>query len=186
MQRMTRRGVEWLSAAADDPAMCRSVWADDPRRPCMLSAGRIFDVVAVEQRLGLEVFDQLLRRGLPFGPTILDRKASRVGFFLGSGSQEPFTHFLGQETAEPPDYRYLGSDSVVVVPGPMPMDGDRYQWLRAPSRRPEANPLRAVALATMVVASAELLARADRYSERYATPYAAVAALPEGAATDAG
>ncbi|MFJ9804635.1 hypothetical protein [Streptomyces wuyuanensis] len=69
--------------------------------------------------------------------------------------------------------------SAVVVPGPIPLSGDRYQWLRAPMRRPEANPLRPVALATALVASAELLARIDRFDERYPTPYAAVAALPE-------
>ncbi|MGW3646441.1 bifunctional DNA primase/polymerase [Streptomyces sp. NPDC000878] len=186
MQRMTRRGVEWLSAAADDPAMCREMWADDPRMPCMLPSGRFFDVVTIEQRLGLETFDQLLRRGLPFGPAMVDHKARRVGFFLSSASQESFTQNLERETPTPPPYRYLSRNSVVVVPGPMPMPGDRYQWLRAPSRRPEANPLRPVALATMLVAAAELLARADRYGEQYTSPYAAVAALPEETTTHAG
>ncbi|MFE4720600.1 bifunctional DNA primase/polymerase, partial [Streptomyces sp. NPDC056728] len=65
---MTTRGVEWLSAAADDPAGCRATWADDPRAPYALAAGRFFDVVTVDQRVGMEAFDQLLRRGLPFGP----------------------------------------------------------------------------------------------------------------------
>lgn len=186
MQRMTTRGVEWLSAAADDPAACRATWADDPRVPYALPAGRFFDVVTVEQRLGLETFDQLLRRGLPFGPAVLDHKARRVGFFLGSRSRETFTHYLDQEEGTAPEYRYLGSSSVVVVPGPMPMTGDRYQWLRAPTRRPIANPLRPVALATLLIASAELLSRVDRYGERYPSP-AALALLPlEGTVTDAG
>ncbi|WP_319129523.1 bifunctional DNA primase/polymerase [Streptomyces europaeiscabiei] len=183
---MTRRGIEWLSAAADDPATCRAVWADDPRTPCMLATGRFFDVVTVDQRLGLETFDQLVRRGLQFGPAMVDHGARRVGFFLSFDSHESFARFLGKETHTPPQHRYLSRDSVVVVPGPMPLPGDRYQWLRAPSRRPQANPLRPVALATMLVAAAELLARVDRYGEQYSTPYAAVAALPERAATDAG
>ncbi|MGW3726763.1 hypothetical protein [Streptomyces sp. F001] len=72
---MTRRGVEWLSAAADDPAECRATWADDPRAPYMRLAGRLFEVVTVDPRIGIETFDQLLRRGLPFGPTVLDHKA---------------------------------------------------------------------------------------------------------------
>ncbi|CAM5653611.1 hypothetical protein STENM36S_08639 [Streptomyces tendae] len=72
------------------------------------------------------------------------------------------------------------------MPGPIPLSADRYQWLRAPTRRPEANPLRPVALATALVASAELLARIDRFDEQYPTPYAAVAALPEETTTDAG
>ncbi|WP_375372501.1 bifunctional DNA primase/polymerase [Streptomyces sp. CAI-85] len=179
MQRMTRRGIEWLSAAADNPAECRQVWADDPRRPSLLPTGRFFDVLSVEQRLGMEMFDRLQRSGMPFGPAIADRKAQRVGFFLGSEARETFLFYLGRETSSPPPYRYLGAGCAVVVPGPIPLSDDRYQWLRAPMRRPEANPLRPVALATALVASAELLARIARFDERYPTPYAAVAALPE-------
>ncbi|GFH35706.1 hypothetical protein SCWH03_19280 [Streptomyces pacificus] len=178
--------MEWLSAAAEDPALCRQAWADDPRMPCLLATGCSFDVVSVEQRLGLEMFDRLTRSSLPFGPSLVDRKAQRVGFFLGSQSRDAFTHYLERETPSPPPYRYLGHGSAVVVPGPIPLSGDRYQWLRTPIRRPEANPLRPVALATALVASAELLARIDRFGEQYPTPYAAVAALPEETTTDAG
>ncbi|MEU6554625.1 hypothetical protein ABZ915_30775 [Streptomyces sp. NPDC046915] len=152
----------------------------------MLPTGRYFDVVTVDQRIGIETFDQLLRRGLPFGPTVLDHQARRVGFFLGSQSQETFVHYLGREDGSPPAYRYLSRGSVVVVPGPMPLRGDRYEWLRAPTRRPMANPLRPVALATMLVASAELLARVDRYGERYPSAADLVLSLIEGDATDAG
>ncbi|MEV6613399.1 bifunctional DNA primase/polymerase [Streptomyces sp. NPDC051051] len=186
MQRMTRRGMEWLSAAADNPTECRQVWADDPRMPCLLPTGRFFDVVSVEQRLGMEMFDRFQRSGMPMGPSVIDRKAQRVGFFLGSQSRETFTYYLDRETSSPPPYRYLSDGSAVVVPGPIPLSEDRYQWLRAPTRRPEANPLRPVALATALVASAELLARIDRFDEQYPTPYAAVAALPEETTTDAG
>ncbi|OIJ69199.1 hypothetical protein WN71_003835 [Streptomyces mangrovisoli] len=185
MQRMTTRGLEWLSAAADDPADCRRKWADDPRAPYALTVGRFFDVVTVEHRVGMETFDQLLRRGLPFGPVVLDHKACRIGFFLGSRSKEAFVHHLAQETAVPLRYRYPAQGSVVVVPGPMPMTGDRYQWLRAPTRRPIANPLRPAALATMLAASAELLARVDRYSEQYPSPAAYALPLFEET-TDAG
>lgn len=179
MQTMTRRGIEWLSAAADDPVMCRALWADDPRSPSMIPAGRLFDVVSVEQRLGLETFDQMCRRELPCGPVMVDHRARRVGFFLSSNSRDWFTYFLRRETSEPPEYRYLGLKSVVVVPGPMPLSGDRYQWLRAPVRRPEANPLRPIALATVLVAAAELLARVDRYGDRFTSAADAMAAYPE-------
>ncbi|MBQ1092064.1 bifunctional DNA primase/polymerase [Streptomyces sp. B93] len=183
---MTRRGIEWLSAAADDPVACRAVWTDDPRAPYMLPTGRFFDVVTVDERVGVETFDQLLRRGLPFGPTLLDHRARRVGFFLGSQSLKDFTHYLTREEGTPPAYRYLGRGSVVVVPGPMPMSGDRYEWLRAPTRRPMANPLRPVALATMLVAAAELLARVDRYGERYPSAASLARNAIERASTDAG
>ncbi|WP_443060471.1 bifunctional DNA primase/polymerase [Streptomyces sp. NBC_00459] len=186
MQRMTRRGMEWLTAAADNPVECRQVWADDPRMPCLLPTGRFFDVLSVDQRLGMEMFDRLQRNGMLFGPAVMDRKAQRVGFFLGSESCETFTYYLGRETSSPPTFRYLSQGSAVVVPGPIPLSEDRYQWLRAPTRRPEANPLRPVALATALVASAELLARMDRFDEQYPTPYSAVAALPEEPTSDAG
>ncbi|MET8956437.1 bifunctional DNA primase/polymerase [Streptomyces sp. NPDC004533] len=171
--------MEWLSAAADNPVECRQVWSDNPRMPVLLPTGRFFDVLSVDQRLGMEMYDRLLRSGMPFGPTAIDRKVQRVGFFLSSQSREPFTHYLERETSTPPTFRYLGEGSAVVVPGPIPLFDDRYQWLRPPTRRPEANPLRPVALATALVASAELLARIDRFDERYPTPYAAVAALPK-------
>jgi hypothetical protein len=154
--------------------------------PYMLSAGRLFDVVTIDQRTGLETYDQLVRRELPLGPVMVDHKARRVGFFLNSRCQEAFAHFLAQETDSPPAFRYLSLDSVVVVPGPMPLPSDRYQWLRAPLRRPEANPLRPVALATMLVAAAELLARVDRYGEQYPSPVTASAAVPERTPADAG
>ncbi|WP_405974014.1 bifunctional DNA primase/polymerase [Streptomyces sp. NBC_00988] len=186
MQRMTRSGMEWLSAAADDPAECRQVWADDPRRPCALSTGRFFDVLSVDQRLGLEMFDRLRRNGMLFGPAVVDRRAQRVGFFLGSQGREVFTYYLERETSSPPPYRYLDHGCAIVVPGAIPLSEDRYQWLRAPTRRPEANPRRPVALATVLVASAELLARMDRFDEEYPTPYSAVVALPEETTTDAG
>ena len=184
MQRMTRRGVEWLSAAADDPEMCRARWADDPRGPRMLPTGRLFDVVAIDQRIGLETFDLLVRRQMPLGPVMIDHAARRVGFFLNSRWQERFVRFLTRATDNPPPYRYLGDNSFVVVPGPMPMSGDRYQWLRAPVRRPEADPLRAVALAFMFVAAADLLARVDHYSEQYPNPEAATAEVLEAAANE--
>ncbi|MFG2639296.1 hypothetical protein ACGFX8_37805 [Streptomyces sp. NPDC048362] len=99
--------------------------------------------------------------------------------FLSSQSREAFTHYLQRETPAPPKYRYLDNGSAVVVPGAIPLFDGRYQWLRPPTRRPAANPLRPVARATALVASAELLARIDRFDERYPTPYGAVAALPE-------
>lgn len=168
MQRMTRRGMQWLSAAAEDPEMCRARWADDPRRPYTLPTGRLFDVVVIRQQLGMETFDQLERRAMPIGPVMVDWSSQQMGFFLPTRSRERFARALERETDEAPEYRYLAEESFVVVPGPMPLSGDRYQWLRAPVRRPEATPLRTVALAVMRVGAATLLARAERYGEQYA------------------
>ncbi|WP_153484503.1 bifunctional DNA primase/polymerase [Streptomyces katsurahamanus] len=172
---MTKRGLAWLSAAAEDPETCRAHWADDPRCPYALPAGRLFDVVTVGQNVGMEAFDQLNRRGLPLGPVMADLKAGRVGFFLTSRSRGRFERLLARQSGERavPSYRYLDTGSFVVSPGPMSLAGDRYQWMRAPVRRPEASPLRVVALAMMLVAAADLVERVARYGEEYPTPEAA-------------
>lgn len=90
-----------------------------------------------------------------------------MGFFLPPKSKGRFARVIAQETNTPPVYRYLQRESIIVVPGPIPLAGDRYQWLRAPNHRPESSPLRAVSLAVMLVASAALMERADHYGEQY-------------------
>lgn len=157
--------MQWLSAAADDPEMCRAAWADDARKPYALATGRLFDVVVVNQRVGLESFDQMERRQMPMGPVMADWGSKQVGFFLPSASSERFAHLLAVETNSPPHYKYLTHGGHVVVPGPMTLSGDRYEWLRAPVRRPEWSALRAAALAAMLVAASLLISRADRYGE---------------------
>lgn len=168
MQMMTQRGMQWLSAAADDPQECRERWAADPRAPYALSAGKYFDVVAISERVGMQTFDQLVRYGMPLGPVMLDRSAKLTGFFLPSRQRARFARMVASEDGGPLSYRYLDDDSVVVVPGPMPLTGDRYAWLRAPVRRPEVTPARVAALAAMFVATSALVERADRYEEQQA------------------
>ncbi|MGW4032399.1 bifunctional DNA primase/polymerase [Streptomyces sp. NPDC004838] len=185
---MTRRGIEWLSAAADDPAACRARWKGDPRAPHTFSTGRYFDVVAVDQRTGLEVFDQLRRREMPLGPAMVDMGARQVGFFLSPGSRERFERVLGREAenGSVPVFKYLDAGSCVVAPGPLPLAGDRYQWLAAPAHRPEASPLRVVALAVMLVAANNLIERINRYGEQYPTHEAAAREELAEARPDAG
>ncbi|WP_329401753.1 bifunctional DNA primase/polymerase [Streptomyces melanogenes] len=182
---MTKRGVEWLSAAAEEPSACRAVWREDPRLPYLLPTGRLFDVVVVPERVGLEVFDQLVRRQMPVGPVMTDHRAQQVGFFLNSNWRSSFADFVSGETDSPPDYKYLDHGSYVVVPGPLPLSGDRHEWLRAPARRPEANPRRPAALAVTLVAAAELVARIDHYGERYPTPASVASKVLEEAGPDA-
>ncbi|GAA2071399.1 hypothetical protein GCM10009801_23000 [Streptomyces albiaxialis] len=159
--------MQWLSAAADNPEECRERWAADPRSPYALPTGRLFDVVAIEKRLGVETFDQLVRHGMPLGPVMADWAASMVGFFLPSGSRESFTHMLKNEAAGSLEYRYLDKGSVVVVPGPMPLGGERFAWLHAPVRRPEVTLGRTAAVAAMLVAASVVVSRADRYGQGY-------------------
>ncbi|MGW2918023.1 hypothetical protein ACWDBF_09175 [Streptomyces angustmyceticus] len=79
-----------MSAVADDPVMCRAHGADDPRRPYALPTGRLFDVVVTSQRLGMETFDQLVRREMPLGPVMMDRRAQQIGVLPPSKSRDRF------------------------------------------------------------------------------------------------
>ncbi|TKA04561.1 bifunctional DNA primase/polymerase [Actinacidiphila oryziradicis] len=176
---MTRRGIEWLSSAADNPDKCRSQWASDPRHPYALPTGRLFDVVVVGQRLGMETFDQLLRHDMPLGPVAVDQAAKKISFFLEPELRRRFTNYLDAETADPPHHTYLDEGSVVVAPGPMPLSSDRYQWLRAPARPLTGHHLRAAGLAVMLVAAAALIERVDKYDEDCSA--AAVDPLPKAA-----
>ncbi|MCE7081060.1 bifunctional DNA primase/polymerase [Streptomyces sp. ST2-7A] len=160
---MTRRGLAWISSTAEIPEHCREIWRDDPRRPYALPAGRQFDVVTVDQRLGIETFDQLRRYGLPAGPVMADWAARRVGFFLPAGSRERFERMPVAERAGMPSYRYIGPGSVVVVPGPMPFGGDRFTWLLAPFRQPYPTPVRTAALTAMLAAASMTLERVDQW-----------------------
>ncbi|WP_181785509.1 hypothetical protein [Streptomyces phytophilus] len=126
---MTKRGMPWLSATADHPVGCRLVWTAAPRHPYALPAGRYFDVVVIEERIGMETYEQLDRCAMPLTPVMVDWASHQTGFFLPSRS---FRH----ETTETPKYRYLSKGATVVVPAPMPLSGDHYAWLRAPMRRP--------------------------------------------------
>lgn len=170
MQMVSRRSTQWLAAAADDPEGCRAVWADDPRKPYLLPTGRLFDVVVVCQRVGMETFDQLSRRSMPLGPVIADWGNRELGFFVPVGSEELFAGLLDAETAEVPEYRYVGAQAYVVVPGPMALSGDQHEWLRAPIRPPEVVPELVSALAVMFAAAACLVSRAERYGKERRRP----------------
>jgi Bifunctional DNA primase/polymerase, N-terminal len=172
---VTKRGLDWITAAAEDPALCRSVWADDPRRPYLLPTGRLFDVVVIAQRVGMETFDQLRRRRMPLGPVMADWGSQELGFLLPMDSRERFARLVATETADPPPYRYLDKNAYVVVPGPEALSGDRCGWLLAPRRKCVESPERTAALAVMFVAAASLVERAERYGEETRRPAAAAA-----------
>ncbi|WP_206320146.1 bifunctional DNA primase/polymerase [Streptomyces zingiberis] len=169
MERVTRLGVQWLAVAADDGIACQATWADNPREPYLLAVGRIFEVVVIDERAGLETFDQLRRTNLPVGPVMADWASHQVGFFLPPRSEKQFANLVHCESARhncpPPAYKYLAYGSHIVVPGPMMLSGDRFQWLRAPGKRSKRGYLRCASLAAMFVAASSLLASADRYNE---------------------
>ncbi|MFI0898052.1 bifunctional DNA primase/polymerase [Streptomyces sp. NPDC020983] len=160
---VTRRSIDWLCEASDDPQQFRMVWSDDPRQPQVVATGALFDVVATDQQLGIEALDQLRRRGMPVSAVLIDRAARRTGFMVPPDTQGVFERTLARETSEPLPYRYLGDGSYVVLPGPVPLPGDRFEWLNPLKRRQHCSPLQTVALAVMLAASADLIARAEQY-----------------------
>lgn len=165
---MTRRSIEWLSLASEDPTQCHMKWLDDPRQPQLVATGSLFDVLAVDQQTGMETFDQLRRRGMPVGAVMVDRGAGRMGFFLPVESRQQFEQALSRETDAPPQYRILSEDSYVVVPGPMALTGDRFEWLSAPMHPQHGSPLQIIALAVMLAAASQLIARAEHYGQEAA------------------
>lgn len=165
---MTRRAIRWLSLAADDPADCRAVWRSNPRRPYLLPTGHYFDVLTTDHRLGMETFDQLRLHNMPVGPVMADRKAGRIGFFLPVDSQERFSRAVAQNTDAPPEHRFLGEGSYVVVPGPLSLTGDRYEWLNAPFRPQHGSPLQVISLGVMFWAASVIVSLADNYGQEMA------------------
>ncbi|MFE1443776.1 hypothetical protein [Streptomyces sp. NPDC058739] len=78
-----RRALEWLAAAAKDPGACREEWEHGSTGVHLLEAGRLWDVLAVPERIGLYAVDRLST--LPAagrGPVLHDAKSRRVGFLL--------------------------------------------------------------------------------------------------------
>lgn len=165
MHRVNRAGVRWLVGAAADRDDCGSLWRDNPRTPYSLPTGTRFDALVVEQELGLETFNQLRRRRLPDGPVLADWAARQIGFVLPPASRDVFARVLAEQTSTSPVYRHLGAGCVVVVPGPFTLAGDRYEWLSAPVDEAGPTAERTRAVAVMLAASAELIARAQHFGE---------------------
>lgn len=128
---MTKRGIQWLSAAAEDPHQCRELWAADPRAPHALEAGRYFDVVVIGQRVGMETFEQLVRHNMPMGPVMLDRYAKLTGFFLPSHQRGRFAHGRTRERRT----------------APLPLTGHRRRHRRARTHAAQRRPVRLAARA---------------------------------------
>jgi hypothetical protein len=83
----TRRSIGWLGQASDDPQQFRMIWSDDPRRPQLVSAGELFDVVVTDRQVGIETLAQLRRRVMPAGAVTVDRAAGCIGFMVPPGTR---------------------------------------------------------------------------------------------------
>ncbi|GAB2852004.1 hypothetical protein GCM10027074_18450 [Streptomyces deserti] len=119
---MWKQAVEWLAAAAADPQECKREW-DHGTGTVLLEAGRFWDVLTVPDRLGLLALDILWHDPLKVpGPTLVDRVAGRVGFFLPA---DPVSEWVGCGV------RHVGRGAWVAVPPPYRPAG-RLEWLVPP------------------------------------------------------
>ncbi|SDK31411.1 hypothetical protein [Streptomyces indicus] len=101
--------VEWLAAAAADPAALVRRWERDPLDVALLPVGRLWDMVLVAGAAGLSVLDRLTARGARTGPVLADTTGTRVGFLTPAGTScAPF----GSRA------RVIGSGAWLVVPHP--------------------------------------------------------------------
>ncbi|MFF9869683.1 hypothetical protein ACF1G0_30535 [Streptomyces sp. NPDC013953] len=115
------RSVEWLAAAAADPVACRKQWRGDPGT-ALLEAGRYWNVLSTPEDRGWLALEALwCDRTTPPGPTLLDRKARRIGFFLPPDDDEWFGSGL----------RYARSRSWVAVPPPY-REAGHLEWIIPP------------------------------------------------------
>lgn len=134
MSRVTDRGVSWLVAASDHPEQIRVEWRRYPRAPMLLPTGRRFDVLTVEERVGVEAVDVLRRSGTHPGPVLGDWRVRKVGFLVAVGADPVIRRLLERSrdgSAVP--CRYVGLGGYVVVPGPEPVDKGWLEWIEPPN-----------------------------------------------------
>ncbi len=135
MQRMTSRGLRWLSRAADDPQACRDRWDLFPCAPQLLPVGRLFDLVTVPAPVGRRVLELLGRGPHAVGAVLLDERVNKVGFLVGPGSRTATRVLVQDAGGSMEGVRSLGRGSYVLVPGPEPHARASQSWLLAPGVR---------------------------------------------------
>lgn len=118
----TKGAVEWLVSVAPDPEACRWEWERNPLGVALLPAGRLWDVLIVEGRLGCPTLDVLRRCVDAPGPVLADFGDSRMGFFVPPGT---VARWLGTGV------RGAGRGTWIVVPYPGRATGG-VRWIVPP------------------------------------------------------
>ncbi|MGK5641311.1 hypothetical protein ACSNOK_23785 [Streptomyces sp. URMC 126] len=114
--------VEWLAAAAPDPAGCRWEWERNPFGIALLPAGRLWDVLIFPGGLGRPTADVLAGRAGSPGPVLADERAGRVGFLVPPGTA---ARWLATGV------RGAGCGTWIVVPHPV-RNTSLVRWLVPP------------------------------------------------------
>ncbi|WP_411143718.1 hypothetical protein [Streptomyces sp. x-80] len=116
------KAVDWLVSVASDPEACRWEWERNPLGVALLPAGRRWDVLIVEGRLGAPTLDVLAEVAVRPGPVLADFGDTRTGFFVPPGTAG---RWLGTGV------RGAGRGTWIVVPYPGRYTGG-VRWLVPP------------------------------------------------------
>ncbi|WP_161359961.1 hypothetical protein [Streptomyces sp. SID3343] len=121
---MNHAGIEWISAATEDPVDTRCKWIREPFSPTLVGAGGLFDAVVMHADVGCAVLGILAARHQPVGAVISKAYSNRWAFFIGPGSRRAWRATVETEgLVRPSWYRYVGRDAWLTVPGPYPVLG---------------------------------------------------------------
>lgn len=161
MEKMDQSAMKWLTRCASDTPQALALWQNEPAAPLTMPTGRYFDVVVVPERLGLEACDLIRRHCLSLGPVMLDAHAGKIGFIAPPRGLAAFTTVNHASEILLRGLHYLAEGDFVVVPGPAPLSNSRYQWLFAPTGRPDPSKLRTAMLAVTLCTASQNLARID-------------------------
>ncbi|WP_405745073.1 bifunctional DNA primase/polymerase [Streptomyces sp. NBC_01525] len=124
-----KHAVDWLVSAATDPDACRWAWERSPLGVALLPAGKRWDVLIVDGKLGYPTLDVLTWVTPRPGPVLSDFGDSRMGFFVPPGTA---TRWLGT------GIRGAGKGTWIVVPYPGRATGG-VRWIVPPDGRGTLN-----------------------------------------------
>ncbi|WP_436775753.1 hypothetical protein [Yinghuangia sp. YIM S09857] len=151
---MNHAGIEWLSAATDDPRTTRYNWTAVPYEHQLARPGRLFDAVITRDDTGGSVLERLAARLQPVGAVISDSRARHWAWLVGPGSEGAWRLTVGPpgEANVRSWYRYINSRGALLVPGPVPEPGAWLRWIVPPGLGENLTPLTALAVAFMEAA----------------------------------
>lgn len=168
MPEVTEFGVAWLSAASERPRQFRAAWRKRPYEPMLVPTGRLFDLLTVDESIGLEAVDLLRRDRHELAPAFQDRAVNKVGFLVLVGALPLVQRTLhrnpyGDQLA----YGYVGPGGYLVVPALAARPAARFTWLEPPTGLSRNGLGQLVPLVDALVIAAFNVRLAAEYGERH-------------------
>lgn len=169
MPEVTEFGVAWLSAASDRPRQFRTTWRERPFEPMLVPTGRLFDLLTVDESIGLEAIDLLRRDQHEVPPALQDKAVNKVGFLILVGGL-PLVHRTLRRNpyGDGLAYGYVGAGGFLTLPALVTRPGARIAWLEAPTGLSRNGLGQLVPLVDALVIAAFNVRLAAEYGERSA------------------